>query len=109
MIGFRIALKNESFEVTAEATHVIFSMVKTENREEINLDICGSNYFMEEYLNWGSWKLEKGDEIRISVVDVKNITEPKIKEIETTSEDQLKEELATYLSLKQELENAMLL
>lgn len=109
MIGFEIALKNESFEVTAEAAHVIFSMVKTENREEIYLSICGSNNTFEEYLNWGSWKLEKGDELRISVVEVKTIAVPMKKEIETTSEEQLKEELTTYFSLKQELENAKLL
>lgn len=109
MIGFEIALKNESFEVTAEATHVIFSMVKTENREEIYLSICGSNHSFEEYLNWGSWKLEKGDELRISVVEVKTIAEPMKKEIETASDEKLKEEMAIYLSLKQELENAKLL
>jgi|GEM_PF-1628968 subtilisin-like proprotein convertase family protein len=109
MVGFIIEIEQRIIQVAADTIHVIFSLVKTKERKEIFMDIRGSNWLHEEYLNWGSWKLEIGDKLRISVVDVKSITKPTIKEIKATSEEKLKEEMAIYLSLKQELEKAKLL
>lgn len=109
MLGFRIEGQGIFLEVASETVYAIFSLVKMELREEINLDIRGTNNFFEEQLDWGSWKLENGDELLIKVVDVKNVSKPKKKEMKKTLELQLKEELTTYFSLKQELENAKLL
>jgi hypothetical protein len=108
-IGFEIEHQGMITKVAAESVHLIFSYLKMENREEISLDILGSNNFFEERLNWGSWKLERGDEFRIKVAEVDEITEPQEKEIKEAFEEQLKKELATYLSLKEELEKENLL
>jgi hypothetical protein len=109
MVGFNVETEGRIIKIAADTIHVILSLVKTKDREEVFMDIRGSNWLYEKRLKWGLWKLEKGDELRISVVEVKTITKPIKIEIKATSEEQLKEEMAIYFSLKQELENAKLL
>ncbi|MHA7131506.1 hypothetical protein [Algoriphagus namhaensis] len=109
MIGFIIENNGLSLKLGSEGIYVIFGMLKSSDQTEISMDIRGSNDFFEERLNWGSWKLKRGDEFRIKVVEVDEITEPREKEIKKVPKEQLNEELATYLSLKVELEKENLL
>lgn len=106
MIGFKIEGKGIKLSVASDAIHVIFALLAKESEEELSLHIRGSNDFFQERLNWGSIKLEPGDEFLIKVEEIEDISKPKKKEFHECSEERLKEELKTYFALKQELEDA---
>jgi hypothetical protein len=109
MTGMQIQFNGEVIRVYSDLLAIVFSLLKIEDREEISLDIRGSNDFFEERLNWGSWKLERGDEFQIKIVEIDEITKPWKRENKKASEEELKKELAHYHELKLELENANLL
>ncbi|MCS5491163.1 hypothetical protein [Algoriphagus limi] len=109
MLGFKIVGCGLDLEVGADKIFLIFGLLKSSDREEISLDIRGSNNYSEQRINWGSWKLETEDEFRITVIEVKEVSNPVESKTEKDSEDQIKKEIETFLSLKKELETADLL
>lgn len=109
MTGLQVHFNGEIISIYSEVATIVFSLLKIEDREEISLDIRGSNDFFEERLNWGTWKLDRGDEFQIKVIEVNEITEPWKRENKKATEEELRKELALYHSLKLELENSKLL
>lgn len=109
MIGFIVEIEERSIQIAADTIHVIFSLVKTKGREEVFMDIRGSNWLFEEHLNWGTWELKSGDELQIRVLELTNITEPKKIEVKKPTKEDLDRDLAHYNELKKELINANLI
>jgi hypothetical protein len=109
MIGFNIEIEGRIIQIAADTIHVIFSLVKTKDREEIFMDIRGSDWLNEERLNWGTWELKSGDELQIRVLELTEITEPKKIVVKKATKEDLDKDLAHYNELKIELKNANLL
>ncbi|WP_297337250.1 hypothetical protein [Algoriphagus sp.] len=77
MIGFEISFKDEKL-IAAEtgSTFLIFTRVKINGRDELDLSVTGSSYNFDFRSVWGQWNLKEGDELEIKVVETEEATEP---------------------------------
>ncbi len=111
MIGFELAIQNEKMTAALEegVVSVIFSRIKTGERDEIHLGVSGLNLKNQENHQWISRKLRLGEEIIVKVVGLENPSDPVSIEHYPIEKALLEDKLMRYQNLKKELEEAGLI
>ncbi|MFC3415945.1 hypothetical protein [Algoriphagus hitonicola] len=105
MIGFEISFKEEKI-IAADtgSTFLIFTRVKVNDRDELDLSVTGSSYNFDFRSVWGQWNLKEGDKFEIRVVETEEATEPiKRHSKEKSKKSALEAKLLSFKNLQKKL------
>ncbi|MFN4000021.1 hypothetical protein [Algoriphagus sp.] len=111
MIGFELKSSKENLVAGLQegVTSIIFTRVKSENQDFLDLSFSGLNIEKQENYQWLSRQLEVGEEFVLKVVKIEESSNPEKTGYYPIEKALLEDKLKRYQNLKKELEDAGLI
>jgi|AGTN01.1.fsa_nt_gi hypothetical protein len=101
MVGFELKYNDQTITASIEDGVTTICLSKTKD-SHIQLNFSGLNNPISQHITWVGTDLQKGDEIKIKVMDVTKVTD--IIKSEPVSHNSLQDKLIEYQGMKKYLE-----
>lgn len=106
MVGFEVTWNDSVTKLGVETgvTSLIFTRVKTVDRDQVDINGGGINSDLNEKIIWIAESLKVGDKFMVEVKEITEVSNPVKKELLNSNNEILQGKLRSYLAIKKELE-----
>lgn len=106
MVGFEVTWNGTVTKLGVEngVTSLIFTRVKTVDRDQVDINVGGINSDLNEKIVWIAGSLTVGDKFMVEVKEITEVSNPVKRELLNSNNEILQGKLRSYLAIKKELE-----